>query len=286
MHSWLFDVDSGCSVSTEPKGGQQARPFLEYPHPLVELYDALYPGSLDHGDDRAMYHKLAKRRRPVLELAVGTGRVARYLAEQNIPVVGLEISSNMLRQARSNISKMPGAAQRNVTLVEGDMRDFDLGRTFPLAIVPFSAFQHLRAIEDQLAALRCVHRHLAEGGHLVIDLFDPRLEMCLPGVRTAGEAAEDVVHPGTGLRWKVFTDSRENIVEQQIFHAEWRFVELAPDDQVLRQYYWRLTLRWFYRFEMQHLLERSGFAIVDLWSDYQFSPPAYGKRQVWFIRKA
>ncbi|MBI3304795.1 class I SAM-dependent methyltransferase [Candidatus Parcubacteria bacterium] len=233
-----------------------------------------------------LYHKLAKRRRPVLELAVGTGRVARYLAEQNIPVVGLEISPNMLRQARENISKESALVQRNISLVEGDMRDFDLGRKFPLAIVPFSAFQHLLAIENQMRALQCIRHHLAENGHLVIDVFDPKLEMCLPGGGLTREMVGEVVHPETKLRWKIFLDARENIVEQQVLHAEWRFVELASDDQVLRQYYWRLSLRWFYRFEMQHLLERSGFTIVNLWSDYQFSPPAYGKRQVWFVRKA
>ncbi|MBI2624128.1 class I SAM-dependent methyltransferase [Candidatus Parcubacteria bacterium] len=267
-------------------GERATQQFLEYPHPLVDLYDALHPGPLDHGDDRALYHKLAKRRQPVLELAVGTGRVARYLAGQNIPVVGLEISPNMLRQARENISRMSETAQRKISLVEGDMRDFDLGRTFPLAIVPFSAFQHLLTIENQMRVLRCIHRHLAENGHLVVDIFDPNLGMCLPGGGLTREMIGEVVHPATQLRWRIFVDARENIVEQQVLHAQWRFAELASDDQVLRQYYWRLTLRWFYRFEMQHLLERSGFAIVNLWSDYKFSPPAYGKRQVWFARKA
>lgn len=258
----------------------------EYPQPMVDLYDSFYPGQLLYGDDRILYRELADRLgSPVLELAVGTGRVARYLAEHGIPVVGLEISSLMLERARANITKLSESAQQNIALVQGDMRDFELERQFPLIIIPFSAFQHMLTVEEQIRVLRCVRQHLGEGGHLVIDNFDPKLEVCVPRgawARTAREA----LHPETGRCWKIVVDSRENLTEQQIFHEEWRLVELAPDGRIVNQFYWRLTLRWSYRFEMQHLLERCGFTVVNLWGDYQKGAFKYGQRQVWFVRKA
>jgi len=50
----------------------------------------------------------------------------------------------------------------------GDMADFDLGEKFGLIIVPFRPFQHLLGVREQLACLRCAHRHLEPGGRLIL----------------------------------------------------------------------------------------------------------------------
>ena len=56
------------------------------------------------------------------------------------------------------------------------MRQFELGQTFRLVTLPFRPFQHLTTVEEQLACLGCIHRHLAEGGKLILDIFNPMLE--------------------------------------------------------------------------------------------------------------
>ena len=189
--------------------------FLEYPQPLVDLYDALHTGPLVWGDDRKLYHELAKEfGSPVLELAVGTGRVARYLAERGIEVVGLEISPRMLERAKQNIAKLPEDAQQRITLVQGDMREFELKRQFPLIIIPFSAFQHVLTLEEQLRTFQCIRRHLADGGCFAVDIFDPRLEVSVPRGGPHRTWRGEVTHPQTNNRWKIFVDSRENSVEQ------------------------------------------------------------------------
>ncbi len=55
------------------------------------------------------------------------------------------------------------------------MRAFDLGQTFNLITIPFRPFQHLIEVEDQLACLRCIRRHLADDGRFILDLFNPSL---------------------------------------------------------------------------------------------------------------
>lgn len=259
---------------------------LEYPQPLVELYDAMHPGPLKWGDDRELYRTLAEELgNPVLELGVGTARVARFVAERGIKVVGLDVSIRMLNRARVHLDGFSAETRRNVELKRGDMRDFDLGMQSPLAIIPFTAFQHLLTVEDQRGALECIRRHLVGGGHLVVDLFDPKLEWCAPHPAAARRIEYDGPHPVTGRHWKIVSDVLENIPEEQILHRHWRFVELGDDGRALGEYHWRLTLRWSYRFEMQHLLERSGYDIVALWGDYQRGPFKYGQRQVWLVRK-
>jgi ubiquinone/menaquinone biosynthesis C-methylase UbiE len=85
---------------------------------------------------------------PVLELACGTGRVAIRLAKQGYQVTGLDISSPMLDVARSKSINNP-----NITGVEGDMRSFDLGRTFGLIIIPGHSFQNILTPSGQVSCI-------------------------------------------------------------------------------------------------------------------------------------
>ncbi len=264
--------------------------LFDYSYPLSELYDAWHPdrSALPKawGDDRELYAELAgELGQPVLELGIGTGRVARHLAWQGFDVVGLDLSSAMIARARTNMGELSPGLRGRITIVEGDMRSFDLGTTFPLAICPFTAFQHLLTVEDQVSALQCVRGHLSSSGHFVLDLFDPRLELCAPSAG-AVPRSHQIVHPTTGRAWLVVEECRRNVPEEQVLHADWRFVELDESGKVLAQFHDRLTLRWSYRFEVQHLLERCGFTVVNLWSDYRRSSFAYGQRQVWLVRKA
>jgi ubiquinone/menaquinone biosynthesis C-methylase UbiE len=109
---------------------------------------------------------------PVLELAVGTGRVAIELARAGVQVVGLDISPAMLSVARSK-----AAGMSNLTLVEGDMADFRLGRRFGLIYIPFRSFLLLNTVERQRSCLASVQRHLAPGGRFALNFFNPDLPL-------------------------------------------------------------------------------------------------------------
>ena len=118
---------------------------------------------------------------PVLELGVGTGRVAWPLAAAGHEVVGLDLSAAMLAIAHGKAAAHPAPVRDRLVLRQGDMAEFDLARRFRLALVPARAFHHLLTPQAQRTALGCIRRHLEPGGHLVIDVFDPKLEYCLPG---------------------------------------------------------------------------------------------------------
>ena len=74
--------------------------------------------------------------------------------------------------------------------MRGDMRDVDLGRTFDLVLIAGNSLLHLHAAEDLASCLRSVRRHLAPGGRLVLDVFNPSVRMLAgaDGVRRAREA--------------------------------------------------------------------------------------------------
>jgi SAM-dependent methyltransferase len=106
---------------------------------------------------------------PVLEVGVGSGRVAVPTALAGVEVVGVDSSAVMLDLARQR------AAPHRISLrlVQADMRDLpDLG-TFALVTVPFRAFLHLCDDGERLAVLRALHTRLEPGGALAFDVFHP-----------------------------------------------------------------------------------------------------------------
>ncbi len=255
----------------------------------VEYYDAMHaviiPGGSVAGD-LEFYLRLARESGgPVLELACGTGRVAWPLAEAGLEVTGLDLSAPMLRRAEAKRAAFPPAVAARARFLPGDMRSFDLGREFALVLVPFRAFQSLLTPEDQRSCLAAVRRHLRTGGRLVLDLFDPRLDFCLPEGATRGPPLPLLRHPSNGNTLEVVVGGRENDPVRQVLRETWAFTEKAPDGRVLREERETLRLRWSYRYEMRHLLELCGFAVEAEHSDFRGSAPDYGREQVWVARR-
>jgi SAM-dependent methyltransferase len=124
---------------------------------------------------------------PVLDLGCGTGRVALDLAEHGVPVVGLDTDEVLLEELRRRASKLP------VETVRADVRDFDLGRRFPVVLAPMQTVQLLGGPAGRADFLRCAKAHLEPGGIFAIAVaediqtFDEVEEaLPLPDVREDG----------------------------------------------------------------------------------------------------
>ena len=99
------------------------------------------------------------------------------IARKGIEIHGVDNSEPMLTVLRENLAKETPDVRRLVTLHEGDMRDFRLGREFPLVIIPFRPMQHMFTLADQVSALKTAAAHLSSGGKLAFDVFYPNFEM-------------------------------------------------------------------------------------------------------------
>jgi SAM-dependent methyltransferase len=132
----------------------------------AELYDAENRWAAD--DD--FYLALAlKTAGPVLDLACGTGRLARAIAARGVAVTGIDIAAPMLLRART-LSREAGLA---IDWIEADLRGFDLGRRFRLALMTGHAFQGLLTPADQRACLARVAAHLEAGGSFAFETRNP-----------------------------------------------------------------------------------------------------------------
>ncbi len=113
---------------------------------------------------------------PVLDLGAAVGRVAIPLARDGHEVWALDGSPGMLRELGQRLEAEPAGVAARIRCVEGDLRDFTIGRSFPLAIMPMNTLQALLPREEQLACLRRVRAHLDAGGEFVFDVAVPDLD--------------------------------------------------------------------------------------------------------------
>jgi SAM-dependent methyltransferase len=106
---------------------------------------------------------------PVLELGIGTGRIALPLAVRGIPVEGIDSSEAMVERMRSK----PGGA--SIPVVVDDFAEVRAEGSYSLVFVVFNTFFGLLTQEDQKKCFRNVARRLAPGGSFLLELFVPDL---------------------------------------------------------------------------------------------------------------
>jgi SAM-dependent methyltransferase len=237
---------------------------------VADLYDYVAP--YRERQDVAFFVEAARESGgPVLEVGCGTGRVLIPTARAGIEITGLDLSPHMLAVCRERLKAEPEEVRARVRLVEGDMRQFDLGQTFRLVTLPFRPFQHLTTVEDQLACLGCLRRALAEDGRLILDIFNPMLEAL---VRTnfgeeISEEPEFSMPDGRKVirRHKIVSRDEPN----QVNYVELIYYVTHPDGRQERLVQ-AFPMRYLFRFEAEHLLARAGFKVENLYADYDKSP--------------
>jgi SAM-dependent methyltransferase len=111
---------------------------------------------------------------PVVELAVGTGRIAVPIAQAGVTVIGVDSSPEMLAAARA-AAKSAGVADL-LDLRLGDLREPPVTEQVPLAICPFRSLLHMETEDEKLRALVAARDLLAEEGRFVFDVFAPSRE--------------------------------------------------------------------------------------------------------------
>jgi SAM-dependent methyltransferase len=248
----------------------------------VEMYD-LFTGQGLLAGDIAFYLDCAKRfGGPILELGAGTGRILLPLAEAGYDVTGLDMSPAMPAVAAAKLAQRPALRDR-LRLMEGDMTGFDLYRHFALIIVSARSFQHIVTPEGQRTALQCMRRHLLPGGHLVLDLFDANFEL-LFAKHDAGPAPREARRPSSGQLVRRTVTARHNDPLRQTIREVLRFEEFDAAGNVVAAEETSWTLRWSMRQEIAYLLELCDFEAVEQFSDFNRSPPDYGREQLWIAR--
>jgi SAM-dependent methyltransferase len=230
------------------------------PRYLPDWYDLAFTSDQP---DVAFYEELARASGgPVLEIGIGSGRIALPIARSGVQVVGIDRSDEMLAALRAKLRREKKLEKR-VRFERMDMRDFDLGRKFPLVIIPFRAFLHNLTTADQIACLASCRRHIARGGELVLNVFHPSL-----AYMAANTGANDAVWrwvrdaPQPDGGWVSLSQATRYDTVAQHVHARQRFDRFASDGMLTATYEFAIQIAYLYAGDLHRIFAAAGFGEV------------------------
>jgi SAM-dependent methyltransferase len=224
---------------------------------IARLYD---PWSVSVVEDVAFYLERARRSGgPVVELGVGTGRIAIPIAADGIEVVGVDSSEGMLAVARERAEE----AGVGIDLRYGDLRDPPVEGPVPLVLAPFRSLLHMETEADRLAALRAVHGLLEPDGRFVFDVFSP--------------GREDIAE--THGRW---LEREPGIFERADWNEHTRTLILRVRGEGMES---ELSLAWISVGEWRELLGAEGFVVEGLYGWFDETPWAGHEDAIFVCRK-
>src|SRR5919199_2581895 len=198
---------------------------------------------------------------PVVELGVGTGRIAVPVAEAGVRVIGVDSSAAMLEVCAERAAAA-GVADR-LDLRLGDLRDPPVRKRVPLVTCPFRAYLHMRSDDERREALRSAHNLLVPGGRLVFDVFTP--------------GADDIAE--THGRW---LEREPGIFERADWDTSARTLTLSVRDDRQAS---TMVLAWLHPEEWHALLEETGFEVVACYGWFDRPPYVGGEDTIWIARR-
>jgi SAM-dependent methyltransferase len=226
---------------------------------IARLYD---PWSVSVREDVDFYVELARvADGPVVELGVGTGRIAIPIAAAGVQVIGVDSSRGML-EVCAEAAALAGVAHL-VDLRVGDLRDPPVQERVALVICPFRAFLHLHTHAERLDALRAARELLVPGGRFVFDVFAP------------GE--DDIAE--THGRW---LEREPGIFERADWDAQARTLTLSVRGE---SGYTTMVLAWLSPDEWRELIEEAGFEVEAHYGWFDRRPYQGGEDSVWLAHR-
>lgn len=240
-------------------GDAEARVASSY-DAIARLYD---PWSRSVVEDIDFYVSEARRAAPgpVVELGIGTGRIAVPVATAEIRVIGVDSSAGMLAVAREQ-GELAGVSEL-LDLRLGDYRDPPVPERVDLVMCPFRAYLHLHTDPERLRALTAARELLRPGGRLVFDVFTP--------------SAEDIEE--TDGRW---LEREPGIFERADWDRAGRTLTLTlrgPSHETT------MTLAWISAQEWRALLDRAGFELEACYGWFDRRPWAEHEDSIWIARR-
>jgi SAM-dependent methyltransferase len=228
--------------------------------PIARVYDPWSAGVIE---DISFYVEEALASGgPVLELGVGTGRIAIPTAVAGVDVIGVDSSAGMLAVCAERARDAGVAARLDLRL--GDLRRPPVTELVPLVTCPFRAYLHLSSDDERLEALRAARALLAPAGRLVFDVFAP---------------ADDDIEETHGI----WLEREPGIFERAEWDRELQTLTLSVrgrDGESSMTLWWLEPERW------HALLAQAAFAVEACYGWFDRRPYRGGEDSVWVATRA
>lgn len=229
-----------------------------YPETFARFYDLIYHQMRDHVDLDFFLDEIDRTRGRILEVGSGTGRLFTNALLHGADIFGIDISESMLKILKSKIKPDDYYRVSNQNIL-----DFRFDFKFDLIIAPFRVIMHVDKKEEQLRALNNVYNHLNNNGKLIFDTFIPDLGQLINGLKDVVDFEGEYE---TGRKVRRIVSTKPDLINQIInvnFRMEW------DENGTLKTKEWKIPMRYFFRYELEHLVERSDFGKYKIIGDYQ-----------------
>lgn len=227
---------------------------------IAELYD---PWSLSVTEDVPFYVAEARKAGgPVVELGVGTGRIAVPTAVAGIPVIGVDSSVGMLDVCRRQAAEV-GVVEL-LDLRVGDIADPPVNERVSLVTCPFRSYLHLTDTPSRLAALRAARDLLLPGGRFIFDVFAPH--------------RDDIEE--THGRW---IEREPDIFERADWDTGERTLQLSVRGRAGES---TMRLAWISADEWSQALVEAGFEVERVYGWFDYRPYTHQEDMIFVARRA
>jgi SAM-dependent methyltransferase len=230
----------------------------EYPKNFARFYDLIYYKQRDGIDNEYFQNEIKQTQGKILEIGVGTGRLFINALDQGADIYGLDISQSMIDVLYNKLNR---DQYERISLQ--NIIDFKFDFKFDLIIAPFRVIMHLLEKEEQIKAINNVYKHLNINGRFIFDAFVPDLNQLINGIDNQTDFEGEYE---SGKVIKRIVTTKPDLLNQ-IIHIKFR-LEWDEDNKVKHED-WMVPLRFFFRYELEHLIERSKFEKYKILGDYQ-----------------
>ncbi len=212
--------------------------------------------------------QMPRRSQKVLELCVGTGRVAIPLAQAGHRVTGVDYAAELLAIARRKRAAV-GLMDRQITLVHADVRRLSLGEKFDWICILFNTLLAFPSLSELDQVLQTVRGHLKPRGRFWLDIFQPDMSL-LSGAQTRGFEPRVFHVPALDRTVYCETEIRRQIARQLqevTFHYTWFDARGTRRGERVS-----FEMTWLFPRELELLLDRNGFSIERVWGNHDGKP--------------
>jgi SAM-dependent methyltransferase len=231
-----------------------------YTNTMVRFYDLMYERILDKSNKEFYLKEINNTQGPILEIGTGTGRIFLSALQSGSDIYGIDISDVMQEYLKEKMNSM-----EHYRLKFADVRNFEFRKKFALILAPFRMFSHMLTIDDQLSALIKIKEHLAEKGKFIFDVFLPNLERIDKGNEYT-LIFEGEYEPGKSVkRYESAGPDYVNQIQHVLFKYEW------DEDDGLHNESVEFPFRYFFRYELEHLIARAGLKLDKMYGDFEYN---------------
>ena len=233
----------------------------DYPEFVARFYDVIYAHIRAAVDTEFILQEIAAAKGKVLEVGLGTARFFVEALKNGADIFGVDLSASMIGRLKEKIP--PGHHSRLWIQNAVTMR---LPHRFNLVLAPFRVFSHLCVVDEQIECLNNIWNHLEDGGRFIFDLYVPNPAMLASGLDHKTDF-EGEYEPGKRLRR--ITSMQADVVNQiSRVRMDYVWDERGTEQQAS----WEFDMRFYFRYEIEHLIRLSKLKLEAIYGDYLKNP--------------